>query len=281
MNTQELPTEIANLDAVKAAQKVTWESGDFGQIAHSIEDAAQQLMARLPLSPTMSVLDAACGTGNLAVHAARAGCEVHGVDIARNLLEQARTRASAEGLAITYTEGDVEALPYHEGQFDWVVSMFGVMFAPRPEVVVNELARVTNPGGHIALANWTSEGFIGKMFRVFKTHLPKPTGLPSPMSWGEEETVRARLAPHFTDLRLTRRIALMRYSFPPAETVEFFRKYYGPTQRSFAALDATAQAALRRDLVELQTISNISKAPGTTEIAAEYLEVIATRGDRA
>src|SRR6185369_2286299 len=98
-----------------------------------------------------------------------------------------------------------------------------------------------------------------KMFNVFKAHLPPPpAGVPSPMGWGDEATVRARLQPGYSAVRLTRRIARMRYPFPPAETVEFFRQYYGPTQKAFAALDASAQAALRRDLVELQTAHNIA-----------------------
>ena len=128
------------------------------------------------------------------------------------------------------------------------------------------------------MANWTPEGFIGKMFKVFKAHLPPPpAGVPSPMGWGDEATVRSRLRHGFAEVRLTRRIALMRYPFPPAETVEFFRQYYGPTQRAFASLDTAAQAALRRDLVELQTAHNIATTPGTTEVAAEYLEVVAVR----
>jgi hypothetical protein len=158
------------------------------------------------------------------------------------------------------------------------VSKFGVMFAPRPAVATAELQRVTKPGGQIALANWTPEGFIGKMFRVFRAHLPPPpTGVPSPLGWGDEATVRSRLKHGFAVLRLTRRIALLRYPFSPAETVEFFRQYYGPTQRAFASLDATAQAALRQDLVELQTAGNISGTADATEVAAEYLEVVAVR----
>jgi hypothetical protein len=152
------------------------------------------------------------------------------------------------------------------------------MFAPRPSVAAAEMLRVTRPGGHVALANWTPEGFIGKMFQVFQAHLPPPpAGVPSPMSWGDEETVRARLRHGFSEVRLTRRIALMRYPFPPAETVEFFRQYYGPTQKAFAALDPAGQAALRRDLVDLQTAHNIAATPGTTEVAAEYLEIHARR----
>src|SRR6185436_10225933 len=271
-------TTIPNLDAVKARQKATWESGDFGQIARTIENVAEEFMARQPLEPGSRVLDVACGTGNLAVLAARRGCVISGIDIASNLIAQARTRAAAEGLRIDFKEGDAEALPFVGGQFDLVVSMFGVMFAPRPNVVAAELLRVTKPGGQVALASWTPEGFLGKMFSVFKAHLPPPpAGVPSPMGWGDEATVRTRLRHGFADVRLTRRIALMRYPFPPAETVEFFRQYYGPTQRAFASLDASSQAALRRDLVELQTANNTARTPDTTEVAAEYLEVVAAR----
>lgn len=269
---------IPNLEAIKARQQATWEAGDFGQIARTIENVAEEFMARQPLRPGAHVLDVACGTGNLAVIAARPGCTVWGIDIARNLICQARIRAAEKGLRINFMEADAEDLPFDAGQFDLVVSMFGAMFAPRPRVVVAELLRVTKPGGRVALANWTPEGFIGKMFHIFKAHLPQlPAGVPSPMGWGDEATVRARLQPGFREVRLTRRIALMRYPFPPAETVEFFRQYYGPTQKAFAALDAFAQAALRRDLVELQTAHNIAAAPGTTEVAAEYLEVVALR----
>lgn len=280
MNSQLDSTTIPNLEAVKAKQKATWESGDFGQIARTIENVAEEFMARQPLRPGSHVLDVACGTGNLAVIAARRDCVVSGVDIASNLIGQARNRAAGESLRIDFQEGDAEALPFADGQFDLVASMFGAMFAPRPNIVATELRRVTKPGGQIALANWTPEGFIGKMFLVFKAHLPPPPpGVPSPMGWGDEVTVRSRLAHGFADVRLTRRIALMRYPFPAAETVEFFRQYYGPTQKAFAALDPTAQAALRRDLVELQTAHNIAATPGTTEVAAEYLEVVATAAE--
>jgi SAM-dependent methyltransferase len=271
-------TTIPDLAAVKARQKATWESGDFGQIARTIENVAEEFMARQSIPAGAQVLDVACGTGNLAVIAARRGGAVSGIDIAANLIATARARAAAEGLRIAYEQGDAEALPYADGQFDLVMTMFGVMFTPRPSIATAEMLRVTRPGGRIAMANWTPEGFIGKMFQVFKAHLPPPpTGVPSPMGWGDEATVRTRLRHGFADVRLTRQIALMRYPFPPAETVEFFRQYYGPTQKAFAALDAAGQAALRRDLVELQTAHNTAPTPGTTEVAAEYLEVVAGR----
>jgi SAM-dependent methyltransferase len=272
------PALAVDIQTIKSRQKAMWESGDFGQIARSIENVAEEFMARQPLRPDTRVLDVACGTGNLAVIAARRRCVVSGIDIATNLIAQARSRAAAEGLQVDFREGDAEALPFNDRQFDLVVSMFGVMFTPQPNVVAAELRRVTKPGGRVALANWTPEGFIGKMFNIFKAHLPPPpAGVPTPMGWGDEATVRSRLQHGFADVRLTRRIALMRYPFPPAETVEFFRQYYGPTQRAFASLDGPAQAALRRDLVELQTTHNIVGRSDTTEVAAEYLEVVATR----
>lgn len=269
---------IPNLAAIKAKQKATWESGDFGQIAHSIENFAEDFMARRPLRRGAQVLDVACGTGNLAVIAAQEGCVVRGVDIAANLIAQARTRANETGLKIDFTEGDAEALPYANDSFDLAVSMFGVMFTPQPTIATAELWRVTKPGGQIALANWTPEGFIGKMFGVFKAHLPPPpAGVPSPMEWGSEPIVQQWLKNGFGNVRLTRRAAKMCYPFPPAETVEFFRKYYGPTLRAFESLPATGQAALRQDLVELQTRHNTATIPGTTEVTAEYLEVVATK----
>ncbi len=272
-----ITTSTLDFQTIKARQKATWESGDFGEIAKSIEPAAEEFMAHLPLRPGHRVLDAACGTGNLAVIARRIGCEVHGLDIATNLIAQARARTRAEGLNITYVEGDAEAMPYDDASFDVTVSMYGVMFTPQPERIVDELRRVTKPGGIIALANWTPTGFIGKMFGVFKRHVPPPAGLPSPLLWGDEDTVRDRLRDGFDQLRLTRRIARMRYPFDPAGTVEFFRQYYGPTHRAFASLRPRAQADLRADLVQLQSGHNLSGRADETEVHAEYLEIHARR----
>jgi SAM-dependent methyltransferase len=268
---------LADLEAIKARQKATWESGDFGQVARYTMPSAREFMGRLRLQPGDHVLDVACGTGNLAVIAARAGCTTAGVDIASNLIAQARTRARREGLAIDYAEGDAEALPYPEASFDLVVSMYGVMFAPRPDVIASELLRVTRPGGRIALANWTPAGFIGKLFDVFKRHVAPPPGLPSPMLWGDERVVRDRLGAGSDYLRLTRRIARLRFPFNSAGTVEFFRQYYGPTQRAFASLLPEAQAALRADLEDLQSRYNVSARANETENLAEYLEVHARR----
>jgi len=271
MNT--IIAQSPDIQTIKVRQKATWESGDFGQVAKLIEPVAEDFMSRIELRPGMKVLDAACGTGNLAVIAARRGCVTSGLDIASNLIAQARERAKKESLTIDYIEGDAEAMPYPDASFDVVVSMYGVMFAPRPERVASELQRVVKPGGLIAMANWTPGGFLGKMFAVFAQHVPPPAGLPSPLMWGDEATVRSRFNGSIKELRLTRQMARMLFPFDPTGTVEFFRRYYGPTLRAFASLDGPRQAALMRDLVALQTRHNVSTDPNGTDTPAEYLEI--------
>ena len=192
------------------------------------------------------------------------------------MLNRQGPKAESEGLTIQVDEGDAEDLPYGDAAFDTVVSMFGAMFAPRPELVAAELLRVCRPGGRIAMANWTPEGFIGQMFKTTRKHVPPPPTMPSPLKWGDEETVRERLQDGVADLQLTRRMCSFKYTLSPAEVVEFFRKYYGPTQRAFDALGFDEQAALRNDLERLWSEHN-QATDGTTNVAGEYLEVVATR----
>ena len=263
------------MEALKNRLKAMWMTGDFGEIARHIETGAEEFIARLTLKPDASVLDVGCGSGNLAIPAARAGAIVTGVDIATNLLEQARLRAASESLTIQFDEGDAENLPYDDHAFDEVVTMFGAMFAPRPELVAAELTRVCQPGGRIAMANWTPEGFIGQMFKITGKYVPPPN-MPSPLKWGDEETVRERLHDGVANLQLTRRMCPFEYPFSPAEVVESFRLYYGPTQRAFDALEADAQAALRTDLEHLWTEYN-QATDNTTYVESEYLEVTATK----
>lgn len=264
------------MDSLKTRLKSMWMAGDFGRIAKDIDQAAQDFIGRLDLQRGTRLLDVACGSGNLAIPAARAGAVVTGVDIATNLVEQARARAAAEGVNIKVDEGDAENLPYDDASFDVVVSMFGAMFAPRPEMVASELVRVTRNGGTIAMANWTPEGFIGQMFKVTGKHVPPPPLMPSPLKWGDETTVRERLRDGIADFKVTRQMCVFNYPFSPAEVVEHFRMYYGPTQRAFAALEGEAQAALRTDLERLWTEHNQATDDGT-RVEGEYLEVVATR----
>jgi SAM-dependent methyltransferase len=267
-----------DIDALKSRLKATWMAGDFGLIARSYEAGAAEFVRRLAFIPGMRVLDVACGTGNLALPAARAGAVVTGADIATNLLEQARSRAAAESLSVRFDEGDAEKLPYPDASFDAVISMFGVMFAPRPELAAAELLRVCRPGGTIALANWTPGSFVGQMFKTIAGHVPPPAGVPSPLQWGDESKIRERLGGGVRDLKLTSRVIAFEFPFAPAEVVEFWRMYYGPTNRAFEALAAEPhrQAALRADLERLWASHNWAE-DGSTRVEPEYQEVIATK----
>src|ERR1051325_3866992 len=226
----------SELTALKTRLRATWIAGDFGQIAKSYASGAEEFIKKLNLKPGMKVLDVACGTGNLALPAARTGAIVTGVDIAPNSLEKARENAKQEGLNIQFDEGDAEALPYDDASFDAVVTMFGAMFAPRPELVAAELKRVCRPGGVIAMANWTPGGFIGQMFKVTSSHFPPPPGMASPVLWGVEETVRERFAEGISKVDTQLQKITWVFPFSPAEVVEHFRLYYGPTQKAFGAL---------------------------------------------
>lgn len=274
METAGMSTEM---DALKTRLRATWIAGDFGQIAKYYTHEAEEFANRLNLKPGMKVLDVACGTGNLALPAARAGAEVTGVDIAPNLVEQARENAKREGLKATFDEGDVEAMPYADASFDAVLTMFGAMFAPRPELVASELKRVCRPGGFIAMANWTSAGFIGQMFKTMAKHVPPPANMPSPLMWGVEENVRQRFGEGISKLETKLQNLNFAFPFSPADVVEHFRLYYGPTQKAFGLLDEDKQAALRKDLEQLWSTNNRA-TDGTTSVLAEFLEVIATRG---
>ena len=168
----------AEFAQLKQRMKSNWMAGDFGQIAKKLGNGAEDFVSRLGLEPGMKVLDVACGTGNQSLPAARAGAHVTGVDIATDLLAQARQRAAEEILKIQFDEGDAEQLPYGDAQFDVVLSMFGAMFGPRPEVVARELQRVCRPGGLIAMANWTPDSFVGKSFQVTGRHVSPPLESP-------------------------------------------------------------------------------------------------------
>ena len=272
-----LTAEITpEMEALKTRLKATWMSGDYGHFATYLEPGALEFLSRLPLQPGMRLLDVACGAGQIAIPAARAGAKVTGIDIASNLIEQARARAQAEKLDAHFDDGDAEMLPYPDSSFDLVISLIGAMFAPRPELVAAELKRVTRPGGKIIMGNWTPTGFVGQMFKAHGKHVPPPAIMPAPVKWGDEETVRERLQEGVSHLKLTRRLYPFRYPFPPAQVVEFFRTYYGPSYKAFAALDPEGQAALRQDLETLWA-EHSSATDGTTFLESEYLEVIAIR----
>jgi SAM-dependent methyltransferase len=265
-----------DIDALKTRLKATWMDGNYDHFSRFMERSAVEFLDRLDVQPGASLLDVACGSGQLGLIAARRGVRVTGVDIATNSIVAARDRAAAEGLDARFDEGDAEALPYPDESFDVVATIYGAMFAPRPERVASELLRVCRHGGTIAMANWTAEGFIGRMFKAFARFIAPP-GMPAPVLWGNEDVVRERFGDRVSNLRLTRVNYRFDYPFGPAEVVEFFRTYYGPTTRAFAALGDAEGSALRKDLVDLWTSHNLSADPARTMVDAEYLEVVGIR----
>ncbi|MGV3742594.1 MAG: class I SAM-dependent methyltransferase, partial [Burkholderiaceae bacterium] len=202
--------------------------------------------------------------------------QVTGVDIAENLIDQARARARQEGVQAQFDEGDAEMLPYEDASFDLVVSLIGAMFAPRPEFVAAELIRVCRPGGRIVMANWTPEGHVGQMFKIIGKYVPPSPLMAPPMKWGDEATVRERFKNGISSVQCSKWMYPMRYPFSPAEVVDFFFSYYGPTNRAMATLDEDRQAALHDELTALWSKNN-QVTDGTTSVDAEYLEVQAIR----
>jgi SAM-dependent methyltransferase len=273
MTTAATPTDI---DTLKTRLKATWMDGNYDYFSRFMESSAVQFLDRLNVRPDSSLLDVACGSGQLALVAARRGAKVTGVDIATNSVLAARERAAAEGLDVRFDEGDAEALPYADASFDVVATIFGAMFAPRPELVAGELVRVCRRSGTIAMANWTREGFIGQMFKTFARFIAPP-GMPAPVLWGDEGVVGERFGTAVSNLRMTRVLYRFDYPFPPADVVEFFRQHYGPTTRAFATLQEPDRTALRGELEQHWTAHNQADEPDRTLVDAEYLEVVATR----
>ena len=265
-----------DMEALKARQKSTWMSGDYARFATYLLKGATDFLDLCDIPVGAKVLDVASGAGQTAIPMARAGSRVTGLDIASNLVEEARKRARAEGLSVQFDEGDAEDLPYADASFDVVFSLIGAMFAPQPHKVAAEFARVCRPGGRIIMGNWTPSGFVGQMFKTMGAHVPPPQGIPAPSSWGDETAARERLGEYVSDLQLTRRLYPFKYPFGVSEVVEFFRQFYGPTNRAFSTLDADGQAALRHDLEQLWSRYN-QATDGTVYIESEYLDIQAIR----
>ncbi|HEX4824344.1 MAG TPA: class I SAM-dependent methyltransferase [Candidatus Polarisedimenticolaceae bacterium] len=263
-----------DLTAIKVKQQATWASGDFGQIGVRLQIVGESLAEAADIHAGEKVLDVAAGNGNASLAAARRFAEVTSTDYVPALLEAGRRRAEADRLPIAFQVADAEALPFDAASFDVALSTFGVMFAPNQAKAASELLRVVKPGGRIGLACWTPEGFLGDMFRVVGSFVPPPAGLESPMRWGSE----ARLAELFagaSDIKAERKICNFRYA-SAEHNVDFFRAYYGPTHKAFAALDEAKQAEFRRALVDLLNENNVSKRGGLV-VPAEYLEIVITR----
>jgi SAM-dependent methyltransferase len=263
-----------DLAAVKTRQQATWASGDYAEIATLIVPIAERLADAADLRAGSSVLDVATGSGNAAIAAARLGAVVTGIDYVPSLLERGRERAAVERVSIDFREGDAEEIPFPDESFDATLSVVGSMFAPNHARAAAELARVTQPGGTIALASWTPDGFVGDMFRTIAGHVPPPAGLASPMLWGTQEHLDELFGP---DVTWTHRRKTFTFRFVSAQAfVDAFAEYYGPTLKALEAAGESADA-LARDLRDLATSWNRLEEPGAVALPAAYLESVGVR----
>lgn len=263
-----------DLAAVKARQQIMWASGDFAVIGTTLQSVGESLCEAVDLESGSRVLDVACGNGNAALAAARRWGRVTGLDYVPALLERAAERARAERLELQLLEGDAERLPFESGSFDVALSTFGVMFAPDQAQAARELMRVVKPGGRIGLANWTPEGFVGRMLKTVGRHVPPPpAGVASPAQWGSEPRL-SELFQGARSLRAERREFIFRYE-SVAHFINVFRRFYGPTYKAFSALDEQGQAGLGKDLELLAGEYNHRST--SFVVPAEYLEVVIER----
>jgi ubiquinone/menaquinone biosynthesis C-methylase UbiE len=270
------PVLAPDFTAVKTRQQSTWASGDFSVVASRIVFQAELLCETADIQAGWRVLDVATGSGNAAIAAARRGCEVVGIDYVPALLQRGRLRAAAEHLDVRFVEGDAEDLPCPDASFDAVLSIYGVMFAPDHSRAAAEMARVCRPGGRIALASWTPDGFIGETFRCFSRYMPPAPGLQPPVQWGDErylDSLFGRVAASMTNQRRT---AVFRFR-SAEENVDFFGTYYGPTLRAFESLDPPRRESLKCDLLALARRYDRNGGTGPIAITADYLETVIVR----
>jgi ubiquinone/menaquinone biosynthesis C-methylase UbiE len=261
------------IDTVKTRQQATWSSGDFAVIGTTLQLVGELLCEAVDIEAGWHVLDVAAGNGNASLAAARRNADVTATDYVPELLERAAARAAADGVPLTTRVADAEALPYADQTFDAVLSVFGVMFAPRQERAASELARVCRPGGRIGLANWTPTSFVAEMFETVARYVTPPP-VPSVFRWGREPEVVELLGPDVRVHSASTRQFVFRYR-SAEDFVDTFRMFYGPTNRAFAALEAEGRDALQHDLLTLTNSWNRSTT-GALAVPAEYLEIVAS-----
>jgi SAM-dependent methyltransferase len=233
----------------KAAQREGWAS--FAPVEVLTTIPAAKLVKFALVAPGQRLLDVACGTGVVAVTAARRGAKVSGLDLTPALLERARENADVAAVDIDFTGGDAEALPYPDASFDVVLSQFGHIFAPRPAVAMREMLRVLKPGGRIAFSTWPPEHFTGRMFAFVASFSPPASGAAAPEPpplWGDPNVIRERLGASVTDLAFERDTLIV-----PALSLAHFRarqeKTLAPLTKLIASLqnDPSRLARLRTE----------------------------------
>ena len=262
--------------------KALWEKGDFTRIAESMRESGESLVKSLGIAKGLKVLDLGCGDGTTALPEAKLGAEVLGVDIASNLVDAGNKRAQEQGLAnCKFQEGDATDLhELKDHTFDLVVSVFGAMFAPKPDDVAREMVRVTRSGGRIVMGNWIPNDptLVAQILKISSSYSPPPPeGFISPMKWGVEGDVIERFASAGIpkdNVSFIRDTFTFRFPGAPHELLAAFRKYYGPTMNAFEAAEKTGRAdELQRELEDLFNSQNKSANPMTTSIPATFLRV--------
>jgi SAM-dependent methyltransferase len=244
--------DAATLTQFKETQKQSWSY--FTPIETFSTPPAARLVGRAGVQGGQRVLDVACGTGVVAITAARIGGQVSGLDLTPLLLERARENAQLAGVDVDFRQGDVEELPYGDGTFDIVLSQYGHMFAPRPDVAVSEMLRVLKPGGTMAFSTWPPELFVGRLFiTVGRYAPPPPPGFAPPPLWGDPNVIRERLGDAVKNITFHRDHMFIS-ALSPAHCRSFFEKTIGPLLKLVEGLSASDQprlADLRRDLEAL------------------------------
>ena len=260
---------VHQLDEFKARQRAVWGSGDYSALSPYIADVGELVVARGGIAPGMRVLDVACGTGNAARPAARAGAQVTALDLAPGLLEAGSAKARAEGLDIEWREGDAEDLPFEDGRFDRVLSTFGHMFAPRHQRTVDEMARVCSKGGAIVTATWTPEGVTGDIFKATGSYMPPPPDYASPpILWGREDHVRELFATVATSFDFERHVNRIEWDSVDG-FADFFMERFGPMVVARAML-GDRFGELRDQVVAIWKRAN-EATDGTLRLPQEYL----------
>lgn len=282
MNESASLQQNSTAPSVTNPNKALWEKGDFTRIAECMRESGAELVAELGITKGLKVLDLGCGDGTTAIPAAKLGADVLGVDIAKNLVEAGNRRAKSEGLTnCTFQEGDAVHLHQLKDQsFDLVISIFGAMFAPKPFDVAREMVRVTRPGGRIVMGNWIpgDPTLVAQILKISSAYTPPPPeGFISPMLWGVESHVIERFGQAGISgekITFVKDTFLFKAPFSPAQYVERFRNYYGPTMNAFEAAEKSGKALdLQRELEDLFNRQNQSGSPHTTSIPATFLRV--------
>jgi SAM-dependent methyltransferase len=271
-----MTTTPLTLDPIKTKHRAMWAMGNYDNVSTEVIQAlGPRIVEAAGIAPGDRVLDVAAGSGNASLPAARAGGRVLATDITPELLETGRQRAEAEALDIAWREGDAEHLPCDDGDYDKILSLVGVMFAPFHQPVADELIRVARPGGTIALVNWTPEGFIGQMFAAMKAYAaaPPPGASPGPL-WGNETHVRELFGDRVSELTATREELDVDRFTTGVEFRDFFKTYYGPTIAAYRNIadNPTRVAELDRILADLG-----DRYLQDGHMRWEYLLVVATR----